>query len=166
MCRLDPAYTLFEKLKVGGGRSGGYRLATDADTDSLRRDGHLAYENTRYANTYIVDRPELDRLIGVGRIPIVHMGQLAGVRVVKRYPATWLSVLLWCTRETTAHRAQSRGTGDLDARLAAWDETADELADSQPDDFTLRIDTNQTTAGQAAATIRAAFSAAARIGSS
>ncbi|MGH8904751.1 MAG: hypothetical protein ACRDYA_24485 [Egibacteraceae bacterium] len=102
----------------------------------------VLYENERYGNTYVVDRLGLDSLLSCGHIPILHMGQLAGVRAVQRYPAIWLSVLLWCSRDSAAKRLRERGASDAAARLAAWDETLMDLSRDHVD-FGLRIDTDQ-----------------------
>lgn len=127
---------------MGTGRVDSYRLTTRDEINRLRCLDLVLYQNERYGNTYVVDRPTLDALRSCGHIPILHMGQLAGVRAVQRYPATWLSVLLWCSRDSAAKRLRERGASDAAVRLAAWDET---LTDLSPDhfDFGLRIDTDQ-----------------------
>lgn len=39
-------------------------------------------------------------------------------------PATqWVVVWLWCPRDVAAERIAERGTGDMTARLRAWDKT-------------------------------------------
>ncbi|MGH2731726.1 MAG: guanylate kinase, partial [Actinomycetota bacterium] len=136
-----------------------YRPTTLAEIERLRGQNLIVYENERYGNLYAVDRPTLDFLLDRGAIPVVHISQIAGVRALRRYPAEWLSVLLWCPRRVTEQRAHERGSRDVVARLAAWDETATDLTQSRPDDFSLRIDTEQQTPAEAAATIHARFSA-------
>lgn len=140
---LDPRYVQYERLKAGSGRTHSYRMTTRDEIDRLREHGDLIYENTRYGNLYAIDRPSIDALLGRGLIPIVHLGQLAGLRALSKR-SQWLAVLLWCSRECSARRAEARGSTDLDARLRAWDETEADLKDARPDDFVLRIDTNQT----------------------
>ena len=102
-----------------------------------------------------MDRPELEALLAQGLVPVVHMGQLAGVRAVRDYPAGWLSVLVWCPREVTEERVRERGAADLGARLRAWDETARDLEQADPSDFSLRIRTDWQTPTDAAEAIRA-----------
>ncbi len=155
LARLDPVYAHFQKLKVGSGRSEGYRLISDEEANELRRRGLVLYENERYGNRYIVDRPSLDALFAAGRVPIVHMGQVAGVRALQHYPATWLSVLLWCPREITEQRAQGRNSGDVSARLTVWDETALDIEQHGTTAFTFRIDTDRRTPVEAAHLIHA-----------
>jgi len=155
LARIDPVYAHFRKLKVGGGRSKGYRLISADEANELRRRGLVLYENERYGNRYIVDRPSLDALFAAGRVPIVHMGQVAGVHALRRYPATWLSVLLWCPREITEQRARSRGSGDVSARLTVWDETTLDIEQHGKAAFTFRIDTDRHTASEAARLIHA-----------
>ncbi|WP_019354732.1 hypothetical protein [Streptomyces sp. AA1529] len=55
------------------------------------------------------------------------MGQAEGVSAVEAYPARWLRVLLWCPREVTRERCTSRGSKDVETRLAVWDETRRDL---------------------------------------
>jgi guanylate kinase len=93
LTQLDSAYALFEKLKVGHGRTGGYRPTSKAALNRLRRLGAIDYENERFGNVYAVDRPALDAAFADGTVPVVHMGQIAGVRALRAYPAEWLSVL-------------------------------------------------------------------------
>ncbi|MEU4243123.1 kinase [Actinoplanes sp. NPDC026619] len=154
---LDCRYVGFGKMKLAEehGDSTAYRLIDQTELDRLRSRGEVIYENGRYGNRYIVDRPGLDAAFTGGNIPIVHMGQVAGVRALRGYPTTWLPVVLWCSREVTARRARSRGSLDVEARLAAWDETLQDLAVASPEDFALRIDTDQHEPKDAATTIDA-----------
>jgi len=153
LSRLNPAYVLFPRIKIGGGRTSGYRLATAAALDALRVGGQVIYENSRYGNVYVVDEPQLTRMLSAGQTPVVHLGQAAGISAVTRYPARWTTVLLWCARDTTEKRARARGAADIDARLAAWDETLTDLAHSDIGRITGRIDTNATGPDAAAALI-------------
>jgi guanylate kinase len=150
---LDARYVHFKRLKAGGGRTEGYRICTSEQIDDLRDRGLVVYENVRYDSLYAIDRPALDALLARDLIPVVHLGQLAGVHALMRHSALWLPVLLECRRETAAARAQQRGSDDIVARLQAWDETAAELALAQPDDFVLSIDTERTSPQSAARSI-------------
>lgn len=158
---ISPRCVLFEKLKAGTGRAAGYRPTTPERIDGLRDLGLNLYVNERYGNVYAVDRPELDALLDRGLIPVVHMGQLTGVRALKTYSAAWLSVLLWCPREVTEARLRQRETTDSAARLAAWDDTVRDLERMDPSDFDLRIRTDRLTPAEAAEAIRARLEAAA-----
>lgn len=91
---MDFVFSLFPRLKVGGGRTAGYELISADEASVLRRRGEILYENTRYGNRYLVDRPRLVGVVENGSIPVVHLGQVAGVRAVASYPADWMSVLL------------------------------------------------------------------------
>jgi len=101
---------------------------------------------------YVVDGPELDRLLAAGRIPVLHLGQPAAIDAVisARPDVRWITVELWCDRDTAAHRIADRETGDTAARLEAWDQT-EHLA--SPD---LQIDTATTSPAEAARLIRQA----------
>jgi guanylate kinase len=152
---LDARYVHFRRLKAGGGRTDGYRVCTNEQIDDLRDQGLIVYENVRYNSRYAIDRPALDALLARGLIPVVHLGQLAGVHALVRYPALWLPVLLHCRRTTAAQRARQRGSADITARLDAWDDTERELAGARPDDFALCVDTDRTSPAQAAQAIDA-----------
>ncbi|WP_324188465.1 kinase [Nocardia higoensis] len=143
---LEPRAQHFRRLKIGGGRTAGYRMGEQQDLIGLESSGGVLYSNRRYGATYVVDRPEIERMRAAGLIPVVHLGQPEGVvALLDAEPsASWLVVELWCPRETAAERIAARDTGDTEARLIAWDETPRLTA---PD---LRIDTNNTAAEDAA----------------
>ncbi|MGW7260677.1 phosphotransferase-like protein [Streptomyces sp. NPDC054834] len=131
LTELNSQYTQFARLKVGSGKSSGYRMGTAEQLHALETAGDVVYANTRYDNTYVIDRPGLDAAFTAG-VPVVHLGQVDGVRaLVDGYPASWAVVLLWCPRETTAERSVGRGDSDTVARLAAWDATLEDL-DAHP----------------------------------
>lgn len=150
LTRLDPRYTPYRRMKIGTGNTDGYRLARPAERDQLDTDGQVLYQNERYGNIYVVDRPHLSAMLNAGDIPVIHLGQLAGVRAVTTFPARWVTVLLWCSRQTAAERAHARGSTDIDARLAAWDETLADLKDATASDFLMRLDTDTITPGDVA----------------
>jgi guanylate kinase len=128
---IDSRYAQFQRLKVGSGKTSGYRIGTREQLAQLRAAGDVIYENARYGNTYTIDRPGLDDAVNAG-VPVVHLGQLIGVRaLVDGFPAEWATVLLWCSREVTAARSAGRGDTDTEARLAAWDATKEDL-DAHP----------------------------------
>lgn len=160
LTRMDSVFSHFPRLKVGGGRTAGYELISAAEASTLRRRGDILYENTRYGNHYLVDR---SRLVGVfenGFVPVIHLGQLAGVRAVASYSADWLSVLLWCPREIAEQRVSARGSTDFDARLAAWDETWRDIEQHGIGDFDLQIDTDRQCPDGAAHVVRSYLNAA------
>jgi guanylate kinase len=154
---LDPRYVHFQRLKAGGGRTEGYRVCDNEQIEDLRAKGLIVYENERYDSRYAIDLPALDALLTRDLIPVVHLGQLAGVHALMRHPALWLPVMLHCRRATAAQRARQRGSDDIDARLQAWDDTAQDLAHAQPEDFALRIDTDRTSPASAARSIDTEF---------
>ncbi|MGW7821884.1 phosphotransferase-like protein [Streptomyces puniciscabiei] len=150
LSELDSKYAQFARLKVGTGKSAGYRMGTAEQLDELEAAGDVVYANTRYGNTYAIDRPGVDAAFAAG-VPVVHLGQVDGIRaLIDGYPAAWSVVLLWCPREVTAQRSAGRGDSDTAARLAAWDATRDDL-DAHPDmAWDLTVDTT-TVAPQDAA---------------
>ncbi|MFJ9351763.1 guanylate kinase [Streptomyces sp. NPDC101237] len=131
LIQLSPRYVPFARLKVGTGKAAGYRMGTAGHLRELEAAGGVLYANARYGNTYVIDRPGVDAAFAAG-VPVVHLGQVDGVRaLIDGYPADWSVVLLWCPREVTAQRSAERGDSDTAARLAAWDATREDL-DAHP----------------------------------
>lgn len=111
MAELDARYVPFNRLKVGGGKFAGYRMGTQEQLASLEAREDVIYRNERYGNVYVVDRPGLEQAMEGGKVPVVHLGQVAGVeRVGTLFPARWVRVLLWCSRASTAQRSRQRAT--------------------------------------------------------
>lgn len=71
LTELNPRYAQFTRLKVGAGKSAGYRMGTAEQLQELEAAGDVVYSNTRYGNTYVIDRPSLDDAF-VARMPVVH----------------------------------------------------------------------------------------------
>ncbi|HYZ09566.1 MAG TPA: kinase [Pseudonocardiaceae bacterium] len=122
--KLDARYVLFPRLKVGGGRTAGYRITSDATLRTLRAHGDIIWENHRYGATYVIDRPTLLAQLN-DHIPVVHLGQHTAIgAVVRATPAArWLIVSVWCPRHVAKERLSARGTNDTATRLCAWDDT-------------------------------------------
>ncbi|MFD7813708.1 guanylate kinase [Streptomyces sp. NPDC059785] len=151
LTELDPRYVPFTRLKIGKGRTAGYRMSTPAQLAGLEAAGDVVYRNDRYGNIYVVDRPGLEQAMDGGRVPVVHLGQMAGVeQVTARFPAHWTRILLWCSRETTARRSPLRGDTDTEDRLHAWDATRVDLAAHPYARWELRVDTDGTAPREAA----------------
>jgi guanylate kinase len=126
LTRLDKSYRLYRRLKVGAGRTTGYRMTTSPHVNALRSAGSAVWETRRYDALYVVDRVSLIDMLAVC-IPVLHLGQVEAVKAVTTAlpPATqWVTVWLWCPRDIAAARITERGTGDTASRLRAWDETA------------------------------------------
>lgn len=127
LTELNSRYAQFARLKVGSGKSAGYRMGTTEQLRELEAAGDVVYANVRYGNTYVIDRPGLDDAFAAG-VPVVHLGQVDGIRaLLGGYLADWSVVLLWCPREVTEQRSAERGDSDIPARLAAWDATREDL---------------------------------------
>ncbi|WP_235438642.1 ATP-binding protein [Streptomyces yangpuensis] len=128
LTRLDDRYGQLTKIKVGSGRTAGYRMADHAELDALRAAGRVVLETTRYGNTYAIDRGDLDAMTEAGRVPLVHLGSVDHLRTFNaavREP--WLCVLLWVPRDVCEQRSKERGDRDTADRLAAWDEALADL---------------------------------------
>ncbi|WP_331729633.1 phosphotransferase-like protein [Streptomyces platensis] len=150
LAELSQRYALFARLKVGSGKSAGYRMGTAEQLRELEATGDVVYANARYGNTYVIDRPGLDTAFAAG-VPVVHLGQVDGIRaLVDGYPAAWTVVLLWCPRTVTEQRSAGRGDSDTAARLTAWDATREDL-DAHPDlAWDLPVDTTAVSPQEAA----------------
>ncbi|MGC4814117.1 kinase [Micromonospora sp. DT228] len=143
----DTRCSLFERLKVGGGRTEGYRMISESELANLADRGEIVWENRRYGAVYAVDRAGLSRHSDSG-VPVLHLGQSKAIEAVKNadYSIAWLVVYLWCARDVAEQRMRGRNTGDVPARLSAWDATENVEAD-------LRIDTGAVDPDNAARAI-------------
>ncbi|CAM5479501.1 guanylate kinase [Streptomyces avidinii] len=142
---LDARYGQLTKIKVGSGRTTGYRMADGEELAALRAADRLVLETRRYGNTYAIDRDDLDAMTGAGRIPLVHIGSVEHLRSFTgavREP--WLCVLLWVPRGVCEQRSRGRGDRDTEDRLAAWDEARADLGTvpdgEEPFDLLMRTD--------------------------
>ncbi|MFE5944057.1 guanylate kinase [Streptomyces sp. NPDC056480] len=132
---LDDRFAQLVKVKVGSGRTAGYRMATEEELGSLRAAGRILLETERYGNTYAVDRADLDGMRAAGGIPVVHVGSLAHLRsFLDSVGGPWLRVLLWLPREECALRSAGRGDRDTEERLSVWDSTLEDLAATDLDE--------------------------------
>lgn len=145
---INSSYALFPRIKVGPGRTAGYRMATPEALEELQRAGDVVWRNARYGAVYVVDRPELQRQLGA-QLPVLHLGQPDAIDAVCRATvgARWLVVALSCPWDIAKRRIVERETGDTQARLQAWRETP-ELAAAD-----LRIDTHEASPAEAAQAI-------------
>jgi len=151
LSELDARYVPFTRLKIGSGKTKSYRMGTPEQLAGLEAHGDVIYRNDRYGNIYVVDRPGLNQAMEGDRTPVVHLGQMVGMeQVAALYPARWVRVLLWCSKETTARRSPQRGDTDTAARLAAWDATQADLAAHPQARWELRVDTDATPPREAA----------------
>ncbi|MBB5913118.1 hypothetical protein BJY24_001985 [Nocardia transvalensis] len=115
-------------------------MASAIEFEQLAAAGQIIYSNTRYDSTYIIDQPELSRIIAAGEIPVLHVGQPEAIDALLATAPTirWVVVELWCPREVAAERAAARGTNDTAERLAVWDATPRlAVADAQIDTSTV-----------------------------
>ncbi|MFF3558272.1 guanylate kinase [Streptomyces tsukubensis] len=150
LTKLNSRYAQFARLKVGAGKSAGYRMGTVEQLRELEAVGDVVYANVRYGNTYAIDRPGVENAFAAG-VPVLHLGQVDGIRaLVDGYPADWVVVLLWCPREVTGQRSAGRGDGDTAARLAAWDATREDLDEHPGTAWDLTIDTTEASPQDAA----------------
>ncbi|MCQ4082478.1 guanylate kinase [Streptomyces sp. RB6PN25] len=150
---LCPEFMLFQRLKAGPGRTTGYRLTTAEHIEELSRAGELLYRNARYNAEYAIDRHGVAALVDDGRIPVLHMGQVAGASAVAEFPLHWARVLLWCSLEVTEKRSVGRGDKDVEARLKVWHETREDLLAHADEPWTLAIRTDHLSPAESAQAI-------------
>ncbi|WP_306325261.1 guanylate kinase [Streptomyces venezuelae] len=161
---LDARFAQLVKVKVGSGRTAGYRMATEEELGSLRTAGRIVLETERYGNTYAVDRADLDEMRAAGGFPVVHVGSLAHLRsFLRAVGEPWLRVLLWLPREECALRSEGRGDRDTEERLGVWDATLEDLAAADPDEplFHLLLRTDLRSPEETAAVVAEAVAAGA-----
>lgn len=144
-----PQYRLCRRLKCGPGRTDGYRMISRGQLGDVRARGDAVWETRRYGATYVIDRPWIERMLGGGEIPVLHLGEPAGVAAVTRaFPGADVVVAaLECPRDIALERIEARQTGDTATRLAAYDATPS-LASAD-----VRIDTSVVSARDAATII-------------
>lgn len=156
LAALDARYVPFTRLKIGSGKTAGYRMGTAEQLAELESRGDVIYRNERYGNIYVVDRSGLEQATSGAGVPVVHLGQMAGVQEVSaRFPALWTRVLLWCSKQSTTARSRQRGDLDTPSRLAAWDDTQADLAAYPQAQWEVEVDTDVTTPLGAAQQINA-----------
>jgi guanylate kinase len=121
---LDSRFNLFPRIKVGAGRTNGYRIATAEQLEELRAANAIVWENEQYGAVYAVDRPELHRRLQL-HIPVLHLGQVEAVDAIVNDDdnTQWTVVYLWCPRNVAEQRIAARMTGDTQRRLDVWDRT-------------------------------------------
>lgn len=71
LTRLDESYRLYRRLKVGAGRTVGYRMTTLSHVNELRSADSVVWETRRYDALYVVDQTSLIDMLEVF-IPVVH----------------------------------------------------------------------------------------------
>jgi guanylate kinase len=147
LTNLDQTYQLYRRLKVGTGRTDGYRMTTLAHVARLRSTGDVLWETHRYNALYLIDRATLAGML-TACIPVLHAGEPEAVKAVTGSLVTqWVVAWLWCSRDIAARRIASRETDDSAARLHAWDQT-----ESLPH-ADIAINTAEVEPGEAAAMI-------------
>lgn len=136
-------YAHFRRIKVGPGRTTGYRMGTLEQLAELRKQGEVIYENERYASTYVVDRAELDAiLLKREQVPVIHIGQIQAVHAIRRgYPLDWATVMVFSPRQEAEKRLVERGDARVEERLTVWDETLVESRAADPALFDLVLNT-------------------------
>jgi guanylate kinase len=124
LAELDTKYVLYQRLKVGAGRTSGYRMATLSDVETRRAKDDVIWENRRYGALYVVERTSLTKMLRTC-IPVLHLGQVEAVKAVTAaLPRTqWLVVCLWCPRDVAIKRLAERDATDIAVRMRAWDDT-------------------------------------------
>lgn len=158
---LRSEFTLFQRLKAGPGRSAGYRMTSIDHIEELSQAGELLYRNARYDAEYAIDRRGVTDLVQDDRIPVLHMGQVAGAGAVADFPLHWIRVLLWCPLDVTESRSIGRGDKDVEARVKVWHETREDLLAHESEPWTLTLRTDRLSPTESATTIIGALTSTA-----
>jgi guanylate kinase len=164
---LDGRFRLFPKLKVGTGRSQGYRMILAEGLQGLQTRGLILQRHERYGNTYAVDAPGLDEMWRRGDWPVIHVGRRANLDAFAPFRLRALSVLLWASEAVTRRRLEARDPRDVARRMAAWREEIDDLAGDGPERcFDMAFDTGEAPPILVAEAIRTGFRVAHQDGGS
>ncbi|RSN05996.1 kinase [Streptomyces sp. WAC 05977] len=152
---LDPRFALFPVVKAGPGRTMGYAMITGDEFAERAAAGDFVFAWERYDAQYAISASALTRFADEGLVPVVHLGSVAAVQAVTAVPSQhWTVVQLWAGRDVCEDRARRRGTGDVAARMIAYDQTAKLVNDA----VELTLDTSLTSPAGAAQAIRAVIS--------
>jgi guanylate kinase len=158
--RLDPRLVLFPRLKAGTGRMAGYRPISFEALDRMVSERRIIQSHERYGNRYAVDREYLYALLAEGKHPVIHVGRMHNLESFRALRPTFLSVLLWASRDVVAKRLNLRGDDLLEERLDAWEvECADIARASGGDAFDIAIDTGAASIDESADAIMRAMRA-------
>lgn len=119
----DDRYQHSRPLKVGAGRTTGYRPTTAAALEQLRTAGALIWETHRYGAVYAIDHAGVTQLLAADAVPVLHLAEPAALpALAAAFPdVRWTTVALTCPRDVARARIEHRRTGDTGARLAAYD---------------------------------------------
>lgn len=151
LTELDPAYRLFPLLKVGTGKTAGYRMTSPERLSALT----LVTSWGRYSNTYAIDADGLSVALRA-HCPVLHLGTPERVRKVLDHDQAvrWLVVELTYPRHVAKSRLTERNPADVLDRLRIFDQTP-ALPPALPD---LQLDTSQLSASESAGRILAELS--------
>lgn len=152
LAELDCRFAPFLVVKAGPGRTDGYTMISANEFVRRAAADDFVFTWERYDAYYAVSKRQLTMFADEGRVPIVQLGVVPAVQAVTAFSALrWIVVQLWANRKVCEDRVRNRGTGDLAARLAAYDQTV--RLDSRQAQLTL--DTDQVDEVDAARTIQA-----------
>lgn len=146
--RLDSRFAHFRKIKVGGGRTSGYRILSSGEIADLMTSKQILSRVERYGNQYFVDLPELARIRRVGRIPVVHTTDIRELESLTA-DGSWHAWCLWAPLRTVRSRLSSRRDSDRERRLDLFSATLRALGRSRPQ-FDRVVDTSAATPEQIA----------------
>lgn len=145
----------FKKFKVGQGSKHGYTSVTEAQLAQLRQEGGLVSEVERYGSTYAVGRHELQAMLELGVVPVIHTAELSEAQCLRSAGAA--IVALECTRGSAALRLAERDPHSVEERLVVFDHVVDQLRQGT-DLIDLRISTDRIPPTCAAAILDGLFS--------
>ena len=152
---IDSRFVRFQRLKVGAGRTAGYRLVSLEQLAEIDDAGQLVYLSSHDDVLYGIDRPALLDQVADGLVPVVRLGQAAGIHALSsaELPVAWLVVCLWCPREVSEQRLAQADVSFGGERLKAWDETQRDLQVADPSLFDLTLNTARLSSRTVAALV-------------
>lgn len=125
---LHLEYRLFRKIKIGSGRSAGYRVQNQDALDGLRDAGLIISEVLRYGNSYVIDSPTLSDMWDRGYIPVVHTASVVEAQKLVNLDHPKVSVLfLTCPESDVRSRLTGRGGSNIEERIKVGRELENQI---------------------------------------
>lgn len=166
--RINSKFELFRKHKfgLGGKKDQTYIHIEEKDFNSLINSSEFIQYHTRYDRGYGVSKKELESLLRLQLVPIIHVGKYENILPFKRFDQiSCFNVLLTASKESTIKRLSIRHPNDINEqskRLAAYNEERQELANlfqsGKEIDFHLIINTDLYSENQVAEIILSVIS--------
>ena len=133
LTKIDDRFVHFKKHKIasGGKMDDTYYLISKDEFDNMAENNQFVQYHYRYDRGYGVSVSELNRLKGLNKIPIIHVGKYENIMKFKEFGIkNILSILVYTDKNTTKERLKLRHSKDeteINKRLKAYDEELQQL---------------------------------------